>query len=67
METVASVLPWLIAVALASVLVVLFAGVVGMGSRGFAAKYGNKLMRARVGLQAVAVALMLLFWLVVQK
>ena len=58
METVAAILPYLIGAVIIGVLGVLFAGVLSMG-RGAS----NRLMRWRVGLQALAVVLMLLFWL----
>jgi hypothetical protein len=49
-------------VSLASVVIVLVVGIVGMLRGGaFNRKYGNKLMRARVILQGVTIALLLLF------
>ncbi len=54
----------LVIVALAATLAVLLAGVVAMLRGGeFNAKYGNKLMRARVACQALAVGLMLVIYL----
>ena len=51
----------LLAIALGLTLIVLFAGVITMGRGGeFSRKYGNKLMRWRVILQAVAVVLFVL-------
>jgi hypothetical protein len=41
----------------------LLTGVIGMSGREFNNKYGNKLMRARVGFQFAAVALLFLYWL----
>ncbi len=61
METVAAILPYLIGAVIIAVLGVLFAGVLSMGR-----EVSNRLMRWRVGLQALAVVLMLLFWLTVQ-
>ena len=53
-----------VVVALVATLAVLLAGVVAMLRGGeFNAKYGNKLMRARVALQAMAVGLMLVIYL----
>ncbi len=53
--------------ALVGVVGVLFAGVILMGRGGEAnARWGNKLMRARVGLQLVAVVLLLLLFVVYQ-
>ncbi|MFZ0694145.1 MAG: twin transmembrane helix small protein [Alphaproteobacteria bacterium] len=65
METFQAVAPYLIYVVVAAVLGVLAVGVFGMLRGGpFNTKYGNKLMRARVGLQALAIALLaLLLWL----
>lgn len=55
----------LLAIALAAVVVVLIFGLIAMARGGeFNRKYGNKLMRARVALQAAAVVLFLLFVLV---
>ena len=54
----------LVVVALAGTLVVLLAGVVAMVRGGeFNRKYGNKLMRSRVAMQALAVALMFVLYL----
>ena len=62
MEALEAVFPMLIGVALAAVLVVLAVGIVAMFRGGeFNRKYGNKLMRLRVALQALAVLLMVLF------
>ena len=54
----------LLAVTLVAIVAVLLTGIVGMGRSGdFNAKYGNKLMRARVILQGVAIVLFLiLIW-----
>lgn len=58
-----SILPILIGIVLAAIVVVLIVGIVAMSRGGaFNAKWGNKLMRYRVGLQATAIVLMLLFW-----
>ena len=55
----------LIGVALAATLAVLIAGVVAMLRGGaFNAKYGNKLMRARIAMQALAVGLMFVIYLI---
>ncbi len=67
MAAVADLLPYLIAAALAAVVIVLMAGVFTLARGGeFGRKHSNRLMRMRVGLQALAVVLMLLFWLVVR-
>ena len=53
---------FLIVVAMLITLGVLFTGLIAMARGGeFNRKYGNKLMRARVGLQAAAIVLFLLF------
>lgn len=59
-------LPVLIIVAAIATLGVLFVGIGGfVGGGSFNRKWGNKLMQARVLLQLVAVALlMLMFWLI---
>ncbi len=55
----------LLVVALVGTLAVLIAGLVAMMRGGeFNRKYGNKLMRARVAMQALAIALMLILFLV---
>jgi nitrogen fixation-related uncharacterized protein len=52
----------LIAIALAAVVVVLIVGVFAMARGGeFNDKYGNRMMRWRVALQALAVIMMLVF------
>ena len=57
-----NVLAILLAIALAAVVLVLVVGVIGMARGGeFNEKYGNKMMRLRVGLQALAVSLVVLF------
>jgi len=58
----------LLAIALGSVMVVLIFGLIAMARGGeFNRKYGNKLMRARVALQAAAIVLFLLFMLVASQ
>ncbi len=60
-----TVLNVLIIVALAGVVGALALGVIAMFRGGeFNRKYGNKLMRWRVGLQATVVGLLLILWLV---
>jgi len=63
-----TVLIVLTVIALIGVVGALFTGVVLMGRGGEAnARWGNKLMRARVGLQLVAVILLLLLFAVYQS
>ena len=60
----ATILTWLVYAGLAAVAGALLLGVVAMLRGGdFNRKYGNILMRWRVGLQAVLVGLLLLLWL----
>jgi hypothetical protein len=55
-------------VSLAAVVAVLVTGIIGMLRGGeFNRKYGNKLMRARVFLQALTVVLLVLFVMSAQK
>ena len=62
MDIVEAVFPVLIGAALLAVLAVLFTGIVSMLRGGeFNRKYGNKLMRWRVALQALAVLLIIVF------
>jgi hypothetical protein len=64
MSALEAVLPYLIGAALIAVLVVLLTGVTGMIRGGdFNARYGNILMRWRVGTQALAVLLLLIYFL----
>jgi hypothetical protein len=59
-----SLLSALIVVALIAVFAVLATGIVGMLRGGkFNRKYGNKLMRARVAVQALAIALVVVLYL----
>ena len=56
-----SLLPILLVIALVAVLAVLLIGVASMARGGdFSREYGNNLMQARVGLQAVALLLFVL-------
>ncbi len=60
-----AVLNTLVVVALVATLAVLLAGVVTMAKGGaFNRKWGNRLMRARVAMQALAVMLMFTLFLV---
>lgn len=62
MQTVAAALPYLIAATLVAVAATLFVGLFTMARGGdFNARWGNRLMRLRVGLQGLAVALFLLY------
>ena len=56
--------PYLMVGALVAVVLVLIAGVFAMARGGaFNKKYGNKLMRARVAVQAFAVLMIAVVWL----
>jgi len=62
MIAVMKTLSILLAIALAAVVIVLVLGLIAMARGGeFNRKYGNKLMRARVALQGLAIVLFLLF------
>jgi ABC-type antimicrobial peptide transport system permease subunit len=62
MEIVLAVLPYLIGLCLLAVVVTLFTGLTSMTKGGvFNARWGNTLMRYRVALQALTVALFLLY------
>tara|TARA_B100001245_G_C22505990_1_gene256014 strand:- start:93 stop:296 length:204 start_codon:yes stop_codon:yes gene_type:complete len=61
-EAFEAVFPMLIIIALIAVSIVLAIGVIGMLRGGdFNRRYGNKLMRLRVLLQALAIILIILF------
>ncbi len=61
----ASLLNTLVGIALAGTLAVLFAGVFAMARGGeFNRKWGNKLMRARVATQGLAILLLLALFLI---
>ncbi len=63
-----NILAIILAIALAAVVVVLVVGVMAMARGGeFNRKHGNTMMRLRVGLQAFAVVLVLLFLLVASQ
>ncbi len=67
MQILIDVLPYLIGTTLLAVLATLFTGVVGMAKGGeFNRRYGNRLMRLRVGLQALTIALFLLYVMLVR-
>ena len=64
MVHIVAVMPYLIGLSLAAVLMTLFAGAISMSRGGaFNDRWGNRLMRLRVATQAVAVGLLLLFYL----
>ena len=63
MTVLLDVLPYLIGLALFAVVVTLFTGLISMTKGGdFNARYGNKLMRLRVILQGVTIALLMLYF-----
>jgi NADH:ubiquinone oxidoreductase subunit 6 (subunit J) len=64
MHTLITVLPWLIGLALAGVVGVLFAGLITMAKGGEAnRRRSNLLMRWRVGTQATAIILIAIYFL----
>lgn len=67
MHTLQSVLPYLIAVSIAAVLASLFAGLVSMARGGAVnARWGNRLMRARVVAQGATLLLVALYLALLQ-
>ena len=68
MTLLQSVFPYILGISLAAVVVVLAVGVISMFRGGeFNARWGNRLMRARVALQALAVLLILAFAALMQS
>jgi hypothetical protein len=64
MTILISLLPYLIGLAIAAVLASLFGGLAAMARGGaFNARWGNRLMRARVVSQGAALALIALYFL----
>jgi len=59
-----AVFPWLVILAVGTTFAVLVMGVLSMLKGGeFTSKYGNKLMRLRIGFQIAAIALIALAYL----
>ena len=68
MTLLQSVFPYILGISLAAVVIVLAIGVISMFRGGeFNARWGNRLMRARVALQALAVLLILAFAALMQN
>lgn len=68
MNTLTTVLPYLIGAAMVATFLVLAAGVIAMSQGGrFNARYGNKLMRWRILLQGLAIALLGGLYLLTQQ
>lgn len=62
MQIALSVLPYLIVLCLVAVVATLFTGLAGMARAGeFNRRHGNRLMRLRVGLQGLAIALFIIY------
>ena len=67
-EVIESIVPYVIFIFLFAVLAVLTTGIISMLKGGeFNKKWGNKLMRARVLLQAIAVLLIVLLGIFVSR
>jgi hypothetical protein len=67
MHVVIAILPYLIGISLIAVLGTLLTGLFSMGRGGdFNTRYGNKLMRLRVILQGVTIALFVVYMLLTQ-
>lgn len=68
MSTVSGIMPYLIGAAMVATLLVLLVGLVAMLRGGkFNQRYGNKLMRLRILMQVIAVALFVIFALIMQR
>ena len=68
MQIIELILPYLIFIFLFAVFIVLTTGIISMLRGGdFNKKWGNKLMRARVILQAIAVLLIVLLGIIFSK
>ena len=68
MSLLQDIFPYILGISLAAVVVVLAVGVISMFRCGeFNARWGNRLMRARVVLQALAVLLILAFAALMQN
>ena len=68
MQIIELILPYLIYIFLFAVFIVLATGIISMLRGGdFNKKWGNKLMRARVILQAIAVLLIVLLGIIFSK
>jgi tetrahydromethanopterin S-methyltransferase subunit G len=67
MDILLAILPWLIGLFLAAVVATLFTGLLGMMQAGeFNKRYGNKLMRLRVILQGITIALFMIYIVLMQ-
>lgn len=67
MTILLTVLPYLIGLSLFAVVATLFTGLISMSKGGeFNKRYGNKLMRLRIILQAVTIALFMTYMLLQQ-
>jgi len=68
MSAFSGIMPYLIGAAMAATLLVLLVGLIAMlrGGR-FNQRYGNRLMRLRILMQVIAVALFVIFALVMQR
>jgi len=67
MDILVAVLPYLIGLCLLAVVATLFTGLISMTKGGdFNKRYGNKLMRLRVILQAATIALFMVYILLTQ-
>ena len=63
MQILLAILPYLIVLSLIAVVVTLFLGIGGMAKGGeFNKHHGNRMMRLRVGFQALAVTLIALYY-----
>jgi hypothetical protein len=66
-QTLITILPYLIGATLIAVVATLFSGLASMSRGGaFNLRHGNRLMRLRVGLQALAVLLFVVYMLLIR-
>jgi hypothetical protein len=66
-QTLITILPYLIGATLIAVVATLFSGLASMSKGGdFNRRHGNKLMRMRVALQALAVLLFVIYMLLIR-
>lgn len=66
-QTLIIILPYLIGATLIAVVATLFSGLASMSKGGdFNRRHGNRLMRLRVGLQAFAVLLFVIYMLLIR-
>jgi Hypoxia induced protein conserved region len=66
MRTLMTILPWLIGAALAGTLATLMAGLLTMTRGDVKARLSNRMMRARVAMQAITIALIVVYFVLMR-